>query len=129
MIKLTRLSLLSVFVLSLSAHAHQAASAYHNPDGKLYKYQCGEDLTITINYTINKANIAYKGDVLTRCENRDVIVKGEVFDYGEGQSTIRCRGGEVELHNDYDELVLRPSLKIQKIYRSLKDYEYFCEEI
>lgn len=127
--KLIRLSLLSVFVLSLPARAHQAASAYHNPNGKLYRYQCGEELTLTINYTINKANIAYKGSVLTRCENRDVIVQGEVFDYSEGQSSISCRGGDVELHNDYNELVLRPSSQIQKIYKSLKDYEYFCEKI
>ena len=127
--KITILSALTCFFISVSAHSKQAASAYHNPDGKLHVYECGDDLTVTVNYTIKKANIAYKGDVLTRCENRDVVVEGEVFDYGEGQTTIRCRGGEVDLDNDYDELVLRPSSQIQKIYKSLKEYEYFCEEL
>lgn len=114
---------------NFSALAYESPSAYHNPNGKLYRYECGENLTLTINYSINKANISFKGNVLSRCENRDVVVKGEMLDYGEGRATVSCHGGEVELLNDYDELVLRPSTKIQKIYQSMKEYEYFCEEI
>lgn len=127
---ISSLCLLSSGLLTCaSVHAKRGASAYHNPDGKIHYYECEEDLMVAVNYTINKANISYKGDVLTRCENRDVIVKGEVHDYGEGQTVIRCRGGEVDLDNDYDELVLRPSPQIQKIYKSMKEFEYFCEEV
>ncbi|MCF8060210.1 MAG: hypothetical protein K9K67_12995 [Bacteriovoracaceae bacterium] len=114
---------------NFSALAYESPSAYYNPNGKLYRYECGENLALTINYSINKANISFKGNVLSRCENRDVVVKGEMLDYGEGRATVSCHGGEVELLNDYDELVLRPSTKIQKIYQSMKEYEYFCEEI
>ncbi len=123
------ISIAFITVLSFSGTAAPGASAYYNPDGKIYKYECGEHFTLSVNYSINKVNIAYKGDVLTRCENRDAVIEGEMLDYGEGQATIRCRGGDVVLHNDYDELVLRPSIKIQKIYKSMSEYEYFCEEV
>lgn|GEM_PF-3687987 len=116
-------------LLTYSIQGRNSPSAYNNPNGKIHQYKCGENLSLSINYTINKANLSYKGDVLTRCENRDMGIQGEMLSYGEGQATIRCRGGDVVLHNDYDELVLRPSQKIQKIYKSMDEYEFFCEEI
>lgn len=122
-------SLIISITSSVSVLARTGASAYHDPEGQLYHYECEGDFTISINYTINKSNIAYKGDVLSRCENRDTTIQGEMLDYGEGKAVIKCRGGEVFLANDYDELVFRPSPKMQRTYKSMKDYEYFCEEI
>ncbi len=72
-------------------------------------------------FVYNASLISNKKDVCGKG-----LVKGKLVEYGEAKLKIACKGGAVELSQEYDEMVLKIS-KLQ--LPGLSDDTYMCVEI